>query len=230
MDQAKVFELLYITAILLLALPLHEFAHAWVAYRFGDMTAKNQGRLSLNPFRHLDPLGSLMMYVAHFGWAKPVPVDPRNFRRKRLGMLLVAVAGPISNLLLAFVSMLLIGLLTKLMMTGVLTAGEGWGSAVLTGAFDLLGMLVQINILLAVFNMLPVPPLDGSRVLSSFLPERWMIRLASMERWIGLAFLLVVIVLPRITGNASIVSQIIGAVSVPVTRVMAQITAVLFGL
>ena len=230
MDQAKVFELLYITAILLLALPLHEFAHAWVAYRFGDMTAKNQGRLSLNPFRHLDPLGSLMMYVAHFGWAKPVPVDPRNFRRKRLGMLLVAVAGPISNLLLAFVSMLLIGLLTKLMMTGVLTVTEGWGSAVLLGVFDLLGMLVQINILLAVFNMLPVPPLDGSRVLSSFLPEKWMIRLASMERWIGLAFLLVVIVLPRITGNTSIVSQIIGAVSVPVTTVMAQVTAFLFGL
>ena len=230
MDQAKVFELLYITAILLLALPLHEFAHAWVAYRFGDMTAKNQGRLSLNPFRHLDPLGSLMMYVAHFGWAKPVPVDPRNFRRKRLGMLLVAVAGPISNLLLAFVSMLLIGLLTKLMMTGVLTVTEGWGSAVLSGAFDLLSMLVQINILLAVFNMLPVPPLDGSRVLSSFLPEKWMIRLASMERWIGLAFLLVVIVLPRITGNTSIVSQIIGAVSVPVTTVMAQVTAFLFGL
>lgn len=230
MDQAKVFELLYITAILLLALPLHEFAHAWVAYRFGDMTAKNQGRLSLNPFHHLDPLGSLMMYVAHFGWAKPVPVDPRNFRRKRLGMLLVAVAGPISNLLLAFVSMLLIGLLTKLMMTGVLTVTEGWGSAVLLGVFDLLGMLVQINILLAVFNMLPVPPLDGSRVLSSFLPEKWMIRLASMERWIGLAFLLVVIVLPRITGNTSIVSQIIGAVSVPVTTVMAQVTAFLFGL
>ena len=230
MDQAKVFELLYITAILLLALPLHEFAHAFVAYRFGDMTAKNQGRLSLNPFRHLDPLGSLMMYVAHFGWAKPVPVDPRNFRRKRLGMLLVAVAGPFSNLLLAFVSMMMIGLLTKLMMTGVLTVTEGWRSAVLTGAFDLLGMLVQINILLAVFNMLPVPPLDGSRVLSSFLPEKWMIRLASMERWIGLAFLLVVIVLPRITGNASIVSQIIGAVSVPVTTVMAQVTAFLFGL
>ena len=219
-----------ITAILLLALPLHEFAHAWVAYRFGDMTAKNQGRLSLNPFRHLDPLGSLMMYVAHFGWAKPVPVDPRNFRRKRLGMLLVAVAGPISNLLLAFVSMLLIGLLTKLMMTGVLTVTEGWGSAVLLGVFDLLGMLVQINILLAVFNMLPVPPLDGSRVLSSFLPEKWMIRLASMERWIVLAFLLVVIVLPRITGNTSILSQIIGAVSVPVTTVMAQVTAFLFGL
>lgn len=230
MDQNKIFELLYITAILLLALPLHEFAHAWVAYRFGDTTAKDQGRLSLNPFRHLDPLGSLMMYVAHFGWAKPVPVDARNFRQKRLGMLLVALAGPFSNLLLAFVSMMIIGLLTKLTLVGVLTIGTGWGTTVLTGAFDLLGMLVQINILLAIFNLLPVPPLDGSRVLSSFLPDRWMVKLASMERWIGLAFLLVVIVLPRITGNTSIVSQIIGVVSVPVINVMATIASMVFGL
>lgn len=230
MDQNKIFELLYITAILLLALPLHEFAHAWVAYRFGDTTAKDQGRLSLNPFRHLDPLGSLMMYVAHFGWAKPVPVDARNFRQKRLGMLLVALAGPFSNLLLAFVSMMIIGLLTKLTLVGVITVGAGWGTTVLRSAFDLLGMLVQINILLAIFNMLPVPPLDGSRVLSSFLPDRWMIKLASMERWIGLAFLLIVIVLPRITGNASIVSQIIGAVSVPVINVMAAIASMVFGL
>ncbi len=230
MDQNKIFELLYITAILLLALPLHEFAHAWVAYRFGDTTAKDQGRLSLNPFRHLDPLGSLMMYVAHFGWAKPVPVDARNFRQKRLGMLLVALAGPFSNLLLAFVSMMIIGLLTKLTLVGVITVGAGWGTTVLRSAFDLLGMLVQINILLAIFNLLPVPPLDGSRVLSSFLPDRWMIRLASMERWIGLAFLLIVIVLPRITGNTSIVSQIIGAVSVPVINVMAAIASMVFGL
>lgn len=230
MDQNKIFELLYITAILLLALPLHEFAHAWVAYRFGDTTAKDQGRLSLNPFRHLDPLGSLMMYVAHFGWAKPVPVDARNFKQKRLGMLLVALAGPFSNLLLAFVSMMIIGLLTKLTLVGVITVGAGWGTTVLRSAFDLLGMLVQINILLAIFNMLPVPPLDGSRVLSSFLPDRWMIKLASMERWIGLAFLLIVIVLPRITGNTSIVSQIIGAVSVPVINVMAAIASMVFGL
>jgi Zn-dependent protease len=230
MDRNKVFELLYITAILLLALPLHEFAHAWVAHRFGDNTARDQGRLSLNPFRHLDPLGSLMMYVAHFGWAKPVPVDARNFKHRRLGMLLVALAGPFSNLLLAFVSMMVIGLLTKLTMTGIITEGAGWGTTVLYSAFDLLGMLVQINILLAIFNMLPVPPLDGSRVLSSFLPDKWMIKLASMERWIGLAFLLIVIVLPRLTGNASIVGQIIGAVSVPVINVMASIATAIFGL
>lgn len=230
MDQTKIFELLYITVILLLALPLHEWAHAWVAWRFGDNTAKELGRLSLNPFRHLDPLGSLMMYVAHFGWAKPVPVDARNFKNRRLGMLLVAIAGPLSNLLLAFVSMLLIGLLTKLEILGVFATGEGLGATIRNGALDLLGMLVQINILLAIFNLIPVPPLDGSRVLSSFLPDAWMMRLASMERWIGLAFLLIVIVLPRITGNAGIVSQFISVVSVPVINAMAQVTVALFGL
>src|SRR5450756_1987269 len=193
MDQAKIFELLYITVILLLALPLHESAHAWVAYKFGDNTAKDMGRLTLNPFKHLDLLGSIMMYVAHFGWAKPVPVDPRNFRNRRLGMLLVALAGPFSNLLLAFVSMLLLGLLAKLQATGLLVAGTGIGATVLSGAVELFSMLVQLNIILAVFNMIPVPPLDGSRILSAFLPDSWMIRLNRAERWIGLAFLFVVI-------------------------------------
>ncbi len=230
MDQGKIFELLYITVILLLALPLHEFAHAWVAYRFGDNTAKDMGRLTLNPFRHLDPLGTLMMYVARFGWAKPVPVDPRNFRNRRLGMLLVALAGPGSNLLLAFVSMLVIGLLTKLMGTGVLRVSEGLGATVLSGGMDLLYMLVQINILLAIFNLIPIPPLDGSRVLSSFLPDAWVVKLAGLERYIGMAFLFLVIILPRLTGNPSIVGVIIQAVSGPVISGMAWITVTLFGL
>lgn len=230
MDQAKIFELLYITVILLLALPLHESAHAWVAYKFGDNTAKDMGRLTLNPFKHLDLLGSIMMYVAHFGWAKPVPVDPRNFRNRRLGMLLVALAGPFSNLLLAFVSMLLLGLLAKLQATGLLVAGTGIGATVLSGAVELFSMLVQLNIILAVFNMIPVPPLDGSRILSAFLPDSWMIRLNRAERWIGLAFLFVVIILPRITGNAGIIGSFIGAVSEPIISGMNWVTVKLFAL
>jgi Zn-dependent protease len=230
MDQTKVFELLYITVILLLALPLHEFAHAWVAYRFGDTTAKDMGRLTLNPFKHLDLLGSVMMYVAHFGWAKPVPVDPRNFRNRRLGMLLVALAGPFSNLLLAFVSMLFLGLLTKLEAVGLVVPGDGAGTAVLDGAFGLFRMLVQINVILAVFNMIPVPPLDGSRILSAFLPDAWMVRLYRAERWIGLAFLFIVIILPRITGNTGIIGDFIGAVSSPVLSGMSWVTIKLFGL
>ncbi len=230
MDSLKLFDLLYTTVVLLLALPLHEFAHGWVAWKFGDNTAKDMGRLTLNPFKHLDPLGTLMMYVAHFGWAKPVPVDPRNFRNKRFGMLLVALAGPFSNLLLAFFSMLVIGLLAKLEAVGVLVSGAGIGGAVLGGAFDLLSILVQINIVLAVFNMIPVPPLDGSRILSAFLPDSWMAVLYRAERWIGLAFLFLVVVLPRITGNSSIIGNFIGAVSGPLISGMTWITATLFGL
>lgn len=230
LDQARIFEIIFITAILLLALPLHEFAHAWVAHKFGDDTAKNMGRLTLNPFKHLDLLGSIMMYVAHFGWAKPVPVDPRNFRNQRIGMLLVAVAGPFSNLLLAFVSMLGLGLIARFQLWGFVAAPQSTGYVVISSLVDLLGMLVQINILLAIFNMLPVPPLDGSRVLSAFLPDSWVYRLASMERWIGMAFLVVVIVLPRITGNPSMVGQLIQFVSRPVIAVMEQVTVALFGL
>lgn len=230
MDQTKLFELLYITVILLLALPLHEFCHAWVAHKFGDNTAKEMGRLTLNPFKHLDLLGSVMMYVAHFGWAKPVPVDPRNFRNRRLGMLLVALAGPFSNLLLAFASMLLLGLLTKLEVTGLVVPGVGIGAALLTGAFGLLSMLIQINVILAVFNMIPVPPLDGSRILSAFLPDAWMAKLYRAERWIGLAFLFIVIILPRITGNTGIIGNFIGAVSDPIIAGMTWITVKLFGL
>jgi Zn-dependent protease len=230
MDQTKLFELLYITVILLLALPLHEFAHAWVAYRFGDTTAKDMGRLTLNPFKHLDLLGSVMMYVAHFGWAKPVPVDPRNFRNRRFGMLLVALAGPFSNLVLAFASMLLLGLLAKLEATGLLVQGTGVGTAILDGAVGLFRMLVQINVILAVFNMIPVPPLDGSRILSAFLPDAWMARLYRAERWIGLAFLFIVVILPRITGNTGIIGDFIGAASDPILSGMTWVTVRLFGL
>jgi len=229
-DQAKMMEIAYITVILLLALPLHEFAHAWVAYKLGDNTAKNLGRLTLNPFKHLDLLGSVMMYAAHFGWAKPVPVDPRNFKNKRYGMFLVALAGPFSNLLLAFFSILLLGLMIKLEMIGVLALGTGIQASIINALYDLLSMLVQINILLAVFNMLPIPPLDGSRFLTVILPEKWLVQLFKVERWIGFIFLFIIIALPRITGNPGIISVYINAVSGPIIAGMTWVAKGLFGL
>lgn len=144
--------LLLLLPVLLFALVFHEYAHAYVAYRLGDMTARYHGRLTLNPLAHLDPLGALMILFVGFGWAKPVPVDPRNLRHPRTDMMKIAFAGPGANLLLALGG----GLLLRL---GI--QGAPWGLMLL--------MFTQINIALAVFNLIPIPPLDGSQIFSGLL-------------------------------------------------------------
>ena len=147
--------LLFLLPAVLIAATCHEFAHALVADRLGDPTARQLGRLSLNPLVHVDPLGTLFFVLFSFGWARPVPVNPRNFANPRLGMLVVALAGPLANIVLAFA----VGVLVKTQgHTGTL-----WG--------DLASMLVLINIVLAVFNLIPIPPLDGSRILEGLLPS-----------------------------------------------------------
>ncbi len=147
---------------ILVALTFHEFAHGYVALRFGDPTAKMAGRLTLNPLSHLDPIGTIMLFVVHFGWAKPVPVDPRYFRNPKQDMLWVALAGPGANMVLAFIS-------------GILLSMLGRGS--LFGSHNMLLIMLQyslfINLALAVFNMLPIPPLDGSKVLRGLLPYKY---------------------------------------------------------
>jgi Zn-dependent protease len=154
--------LMAVGAILLLALPFHEFAHAATAVALGDDTPINQGRYTLNPLRHLDPMGSLLILITGFGWAKPVQWNPRNIRTSvRTGAILVAIAGPLSNLLLAVIAALAIGFI-----------GVG-GSALW---INFLSYFLYINVLLAVFNLIPVPPLDGSHVLFALLPGdayRW---------------------------------------------------------
>jgi len=147
--------LLAVAGIILVALPLHEFAHAFVAVQLGDPTPRNQGRYTLNPLPHIDPIGAILILLVGFGWAKPVQWNPRNVDiDPRLASILVSVAGPLSNLLLAFVSLLLWQLLGK-------------NNAVLA-AF--LTTFASINVLLFVFNLLPIPPLDGSHVLFALLP------------------------------------------------------------
>lgn len=146
---------------LLFALTVHELAHGWVAFRLGDPTAKLAGRLTMNPLKHLDPLGVLAFVIMKIGWAKPVPVDPRYFRNPQKDMLLVALAGPGSNVLLALASALLARVLVSVPVLPLFVLQP------------LVGMLVAsvwINIMLAVFNIIPIPPLDGSKVLMGVLP------------------------------------------------------------
>lgn len=155
---------------LVIALVIHEYAHAKAADVMGDFTPRMTGRLTLNPMAHIDPIGLIMLLVVRFGWAKPVMINARNFRNWRQGELLVALAGPVANLLVAFISLLAMAVLFKL---GMFSEGV---RLVLT-------MMVLFNINFAIFNMLPLPPLDGSKVLMVLLPGRLAYKLMSLERY-----------------------------------------------
>jgi Zn-dependent protease len=159
-------------AFILLAIPLlysiiiHELAHGWVAFRMGDPTAKMLGRLSLNPLKHLDPIGTIMLFIFGFGWAKPVPVDFNRLRDTRRGLIYVSAAGIIANMLLAFLAFFLDRVLSP-SPSGILAA--------------LLYYLAQINIMLAAFNLIPLPPLDGSKILMGFAPGKFQYFLLRLE-------------------------------------------------
>lgn len=155
---------------LVIALVIHEYAHAKAADVMGDFTPRMTGRLTLNPMAHIDPIGLIMLLVVRFGWAKPVMINARNFRNWRQGELLVALAGPMANLLVAFISLLAMAVLFKLGMFS-------------EGVRLVLSMMVLFNINFAIFNMLPLPPLDGSKVLMVLLPDRLAYKLMSLERY-----------------------------------------------
>ncbi|MBW2596479.1 MAG: site-2 protease family protein [Deltaproteobacteria bacterium] len=151
---------------LLYSVILHELAHGWVAYRMGDPTARMMGRLSLNPLRHLDPVGTLMLFIFGFGWARPVPVNFANLQGSRKGLIFVSSAGIVVNMILAFVAIFLLRLLTP--------SEHGV-------AYKMLYYMAHINIILAAFNLIPIPPLDGSKILMGFLSNRLQYALARLE-------------------------------------------------
>ncbi len=158
--------LLIIAPPILLALTFHEYAHAWTAYRLGDPTAKQMGRLTLNPLAHLDLMGTIMVFIVHFGWARPVPVNPAYFRDPKKDLLWVSAAGPASNVFMALIFGLLIRVLN-------ITDSSGF---TLTPYGILQMMLVYgmiINLMLAFFNILPIPPLDGSKIMMGLVPPAW---------------------------------------------------------
>lgn len=169
---------IYRALVMLLAIPFHEAAHAYISLKLGDSTARDMGRLSLNPMAHFDPMGALCMILAGIGWAKPVPTRAYRFRNPKLGTALSALAGPVSNLMLAYVSTIIYK--TMIYATYAVMAE----SAAIDFVIDLFYYMIIINVSLAVFNLLPVPPFDGSRVMLTFLPQKWYFRVMQYERYI----------------------------------------------
>ena len=172
--------------VVLFSLSFHEFAHGYVAYKLGDPTADRMGRLTLNPLVHLDPLGTICMLLCGFGWAKPVPVSTRFFRKPKRDMALTAFAGPVSNILLAFVCMLSYRLL--ILAFGNVSLHSEFVYFIVLYTIQLFWYGHVLNLYLAVFNLIPIPPLDGSRLLFIFLPDKYYFGLMKYEQIIKIVF------------------------------------------
>ena len=189
LDWSVLFDMLLSVIPALICITLHELSHGFVAYKLGDTTAKEQGRLTLNPFKHIDIIGLFMMAVFHFGWAKPVPVNMNRFKNPKTGMAITALAGPIANILIAAVFMALYGFFWPLLCT------SEFGTIIL----DLFNTTAIISIGFAVFNIIPIPPLDGSKVLFSFVPQHIYRNLMRYERF-GFLILIALIYFGAIDG------------------------------
>lgn len=219
-----IMQYVYIIIVILISLSFHEFSHAFVSYKLGDPTARDQGRLTLNPIRHLDPLGTIMMVAsmiggAGVGWAKPVPINPMYYKNRKAGTMLVSIAGPISNLFLSFAfifPMLYIG--SKY---DIRTLDPSDMNVII---YSISRMFMFTNISLAVFNLLPVPPLDGSKILSGILPTKQYYQYMQYENYIGVAFILLIFVFPGILRN------VFNAITIPISTVMVEIAFKIFNL
>ena len=205
-NPSALFALLASIPGVLLAITFHEFAHGFVAYKLGDNTAKNEGRLSLNPFDHLDPIGSLMLLFAGFGWGKPVPVNPRNYTRKismEKGEAIVSAAGPMMNFLLAIIFTFIYFALYRF--SGVEFLSSTIGQIIML----LINVSISINIGLGVFNLIPLPPLDGSKIIMPFLPYKAKQWFVNNEQIFSIIFVIL-----WITGIAgTIISPVINGIT-----------------
>lgn len=176
----KVIEIFTKVLIIFLVLPIHEFAHAWAAHKMGDDTAAYSGRLTLNPLAHIDIIGAICLLLTGFGWAKPVPINPLKFKKQRFGISITAAAGPLSNLIVAFIALIIDRLIRGICSMPdfgyYMIDSSGTISSIYILIF-ILEFFVQINIGLAIFNLIPIPPLDGSKILNYFTPAKW-------DRWV----------------------------------------------
>lgn len=175
----------YVAITLVVAFTMHELAHAYVAYRFGDPTAKNQGRLTLNPLKHLDIFGTILIFVAGFGWARPVPVNRYHFKNPRLAGICVSIAGPLSNLVLAFLGFFVYVLLQKF-------GGESL-MRFEPGVDYFFRIFINLNVILFLFNLLPIPPLDGYRIIEDVVSPRIRAKMTQFEQYGIIIFLIFVI-------------------------------------
>ena len=172
----------------LIALTVHEYCHGYAAYRLGDNTAKNMGRLTLNPIKHIDPYGAICMVLFHVGWAKPVPVNARNFKDPKKGFAITAAAGPASNLILGFFSALIYLVVFALVKDLTFTT-KTFGYLLISNTLSFLYIFHSINIGLGLFNLLPIPPFDGSRLLNFFLPPKTYFAIMKYEKQIYIGVL-----------------------------------------
>ncbi|MBQ2734555.1 MAG: site-2 protease family protein [Clostridia bacterium] len=197
--QQIVTELLLTLPVIVLALSIHEAAHGYVAYKCGDPTAYHMGRLTLNPLKHLDLFGFLSMLIFGFGWAKPVPINTRNFRNPKRGMALSAAAGPAANLLLGVISAFLLGFFAALSNYVALEFGQGFLFTALKYVCTLCSLSTIYNFLLMAFNLIPIPPFDGSRIAFVFLPQKYYFGIMRYERQIMFGLLIALLVIDRFT-------------------------------
>lgn len=190
---------------ILIALTFHEVAHGWVSYKQGDPTAYNLGRLTLNPMKHLDPIGTLAMLIVGIGWAKPVPVNSRYYKKPKVGMALTALAGPVMNLILAFIGALVASLTKHILFSTLLITTEAVFNIVYI-IYIFFWNFASLNAYLAIFNLLPIPPFDGSRIAFIFLPTEWYFKIMRHERVIMLV-VMALLLTGAMTGGLSTVTN-----------------------
>ena len=200
--------LIAILLVLFVSLPFHEFSHALAAYRLGDSTAKYMGRLTLNPLAHLDPVGALLILLVGFGWAKPTPYNPYNVRGGKSGEVIIAIAGPISNLALAIAAALPLRYINA---TGI---------AVPDIVVSVLTTFVLLNVILAVFNLIPVPPLDGSKLLYAAMDPQTERQWRPVLEQYGFIILFAAMLLPVLPGNETIVTFVFQKVGLPIANLL----------
>ncbi len=186
-----IIEILLSLPCVLIALTFHEYAHAFAAYKLGDPTARNLGRLTLNPLKHLDPLGAVCMLIFRFGWAKPVPINSRYFKHMRRDVIIVSVAGPLSNVVLGFIGLLLYRI-TVAVLGNTMSLNGSFSGKIAYFFTLLLYLFAVLNVSFAVFNLLPIPPLDGSRILTILLPAKWQMIFIKYERYIIIVLMILV--------------------------------------